>query len=53
MGTFTLTNDLIKTIHRCLTAEGIEINYPMRKLVVPPEAGQLQIVPPMPPTSGA
>ncbi|MDA1228831.1 MAG: mechanosensitive ion channel family protein [Chloroflexi bacterium] len=53
LGSFALTNELVKTIHRCLTDQGVEINYPVRKLVMPSNAGQVQIVPPMPPTSGA
>ncbi len=53
LGTFTLTNDLVKVIHRRLREEGVEINYPMRKLVLPPESGHIDIVPPIPPASGA
>ena len=34
-GTFTLTSDLVKGIHRRFQVEGIEINYPVRKLVQP------------------
>ena len=35
-GTFTLTSDLVKGIHSRFKDEGIEINYPVRKLVQSP-----------------
>ena len=35
IGSFFLTSELVKAIHSSLTAEGIEINYPVRKLVFP------------------
>ena len=33
VGSFVVTNDLIKRLHARFLAEGIEINYPVRKLV--------------------
>jgi small-conductance mechanosensitive channel len=32
-GSFVVTNELIKRLHARFTAEGIEINYPVRKIV--------------------
>ena len=49
LGSFYLTSDLVKVIHSRLTAEGIEINYPVRKLVFPTENGAGPEVPPIPP----
>ena len=49
IGGFFLTSELVKVIHSRLTAEGIEINYPVRKLVFPPESETVQDVPPIPP----
>ncbi|GIS64993.1 MAG: hypothetical protein CM1200mP3_12410 [Chloroflexota bacterium] len=34
-GTFKIKNELIKRIHTRFTEENIEINYPVRKLVMP------------------
>ena len=39
IGSFVLTSELVKSIHRRLREEGIEINYPVRKLVLPPSNG--------------
>ena len=49
LGSFYLTSELVKVIHSRLTAEGIEINYPVRKLVFPSENGTAPEVPPIPP----
>ena len=49
LGSFYLTSDLVKVIHSRLTAEGIEINYPVRKLVFPSENGTVPEIPPIPP----
>ena len=49
LGSFYLTSDLVKVIHSRLTAEGIEINYPVRKLVFPSADGSAPAVPPIPP----
>ena len=49
LGSFFLTSELVKTIHSRLTAEGIEINYPVRKLVFPAADGSAPDAPPMPP----
>lgn len=49
LGSFYLTSDLVKVIHSRLTAEGIEINYPVRKLVFPSENGTGPEAPPIPP----
>ena len=52
LGSFYLTSDLVKVIHSRLTAEGIEINYPVRKLVFPSENGtgpEVLPIPPVPP----
>ena len=38
-GSFILTSELVKAIHSGLRDEGIEINYPVRKLVLPPSNG--------------
>ena len=51
LGSFYLTSDLVKVIHSRLTAEGIEINYPVRKLVFPSENGTGPEVPPIPPVA--
>ncbi len=34
LGSFTLTSDLVKIIHERLNEEGVEINYPVRKLIM-------------------
>lgn len=49
LGSFYLTSDLVKVVHSRLTAEGIEINYPVRKLVFPSEEGGVPAAPPIPP----
>ena len=49
LGSFYLTSELVKVIHSRLTAAGIEINYPVRKLVFPNENGTGPEVPPIPP----
>ncbi len=49
LGSFYLTSDLVKVIHSRLTAEGIEINYPVRKLVFSSENGTGPEIPPIPP----
>ena len=49
LGSFYLTSDLVKVIHSRLTAEGIEINYPVRKLMFSTENGTGPEVPPIPP----
>ena len=49
LGSFYLTSELVKVIHSRLTAAGIEINYPVRKLVFPSENGTGPEVPPIPP----
>ncbi|PZC42154.1 MAG: Small-conductance mechanosensitive channel [Chloroflexi bacterium] len=36
-GTFTLKSELMKRIHSRFASEGIEINYPVRRLVLPEE----------------
>ena len=43
-GTFTVTNDLIKRIHTRFKEEGIEINYPVRKLVASTSNGHLPVL---------
>ena len=53
LGSFYLTSDLVKVIHSRLTAEGIEINYPVRKLVFPMENGSAPAAPPIPPVPPA
>ena len=53
LGSFYLTSDLVKVIHSRLTAEGIEINYPVRKLVFPTENGSAPTAPPIPPVPPA
>ena len=53
LGSFYLTSDLVKVIHSRLTAEGIEINYPVRKLMFPTENGTGPEVPPIPPVPPA
>ena len=49
LGSFYLTSDLVKVIHSRLTAAGIEINYPVRKLVFPSADGSAPAAPPIPP----
>lgn len=39
LGSFVLKSELIKAIHARLVADGIEINYPVRKLVYPSPNG--------------
>ena len=39
IGTFTVKTELIKRLHHRFNEEGIEINYPVRKLVFPTEDG--------------
>ena len=51
LGSFYLTSDLVKVIHSRLTAEGIEINYPVRKLVFPTGDESGPDVPPVPPVA--
>ena len=43
-GTFTVTNDLVKRIHARFKEEGIEINYPVRKLVASTSDGRLPVL---------
>ena len=38
-GSFVLKNEIIKRIHARFAEEGIEINYPVRKLVYPDDSG--------------
>ncbi len=49
LGTFYLTSELVKVIHSRLVAEDIEINYPVRKLIYPPENGAVSPIPPIVP----
>ena len=49
LGSFHLTSELVKAIHSRLTQEGIEINYPVRRLVFPPEQAGAPPIPPQPP----
>lgn len=49
LGSFVLTSDLVKAIHSRLTEEGIEINYPVRKLIYPDGSAVPPGVPPIPP----
>ncbi|MCY3545230.1 MAG: mechanosensitive ion channel family protein [Chloroflexi bacterium] len=49
IGSFFLTSDLVKVIHSRLTAEGIEINYPVRKLVFPSAEPNIPAAPSSPP----
>ena len=51
LSSFGLTNDLVKVIHRTLREAGVEINYPVRKLVMPSENGHVTLVPPTKPTA--
>ena len=51
LGSFYLTSELVKVIHSRLTAEGIEINYPVRKLVFPAGDGSAPEVRPIPPVA--
>ena len=55
LGSFFLTSDLVKAIHSRLTEEGIEINYPVRKLIYPDDnpGGGIPPIPPLPPTPPA
>ena len=48
-GTFILKSDLVKRIHARFNEEGIEINYPVRKLVYPTSDGRA----PLPGSTGA
>ena len=41
ISSFIVTNDLIKRLHARFAHEGIEINYPVRKLVLPESLGGL------------
>ncbi len=43
-GSFVVTNELIKRLHTRFKAEGIEINYPMRKLVYDGAAPPIPVV---------
>ena len=43
-GTFILKSQLMKRIHSRFTAEGIEINYPVRKLVLSDEVNLEEII---------
>ena len=40
-GTFGLRSELIKRIHDRFNREGIEINYPVRKLILPEAANDI------------
>lgn len=42
-GTFTIASEVIKRIHRRFREEGIEINYPVRKLVSSSTNGALNL----------
>jgi len=52
LASFALTSDLVKTIHRSLREAGVEINYPMRK-IVSQDGSPVTIVPPNLLASGA
>jgi small-conductance mechanosensitive channel len=41
IGSFVLNSEIVKAIRRRLRAEGIEINYPVRKLVFPTTNGRM------------
>ncbi len=49
LGSFHLTSELVKLVHSRLTEEGIEINYPVRRLIFPPDQAGVPPVPPQPP----
>ncbi|MDA0769377.1 MAG: mechanosensitive ion channel family protein [Chloroflexi bacterium] len=42
-GSFRIRSEIIKSLHERFKAEGIEINYPVRKLVLPTEDGYLPV----------
>ena len=48
-GTFTLKSELMKRIHARFASEGIEINYPVRKLVMPEEFNPEEFIAPAKP----
>jgi small-conductance mechanosensitive channel len=48
-GTFTLKSELMKRIHARFASEGIEINYPVRKLVMPEEFNPEELIAPAKP----
>ena len=48
-GTFTLKSELMKRIHARFASEGIEINYPVRKLVMPEEFNPEEFIAPVKP----
>ena len=39
LGTFAVKSDMVKRLHQRFRQEGIEINYPVRRLVFPPRNG--------------
>jgi small-conductance mechanosensitive channel len=41
--TFTIQHELVKRLHARFAKEGIEISYPVRKLVLPPENGAMPL----------
>jgi small-conductance mechanosensitive channel len=43
-GTFGLKSELIKRIHDRFNREGVEINYPVRKLLIPGSANDIEQV---------
>ena len=51
-GTFVVTNNLIKRIHARFKEEGIEINYPMRKVVALTSNGHVPVLGAQEPPTG-
>ena len=43
-GSFVVRHELIKRLHERFIQEGIEINYPVRKLVTPSAAAGMPVV---------
>lgn len=43
-GTFTLTHEYMKRLHARFAREGIEISYPVRKLVYAPQDGGIPVI---------
>lgn len=50
--TFVVQHEMVKRLHARFTKEGIEISYPVRKLVLPPENGARLLPSPRTPQEG-
>ena len=46
VASFAMKSEIIKRLHTRFNTEGIEINYPVRKLLLPPADGRFELLQP-------